>query len=629
MSDVFLKYGNSTKRVDNKLTGGFGIGAKTPFTYTDTFTVVTVTLDDDKIKRRRTYVAHKADDGIQMSLITAEDTSDETGTSISFAVDKKDFYDFETAVRNVCSYWKVRPTIKGHKDWRWNDEKVVHSGTNWTLAEGDGSIKILIDCIPYTLRLGEIYEDRYCDEHRLLNNTKVRLHFNTGEVDVSATREDLDYKDRTVALIKARVKVLFDELRAHVSKSVAKAASLWEASIAWAKLSNRYKDYLVEPKWNGKDLLPSSIHIRTSVKADKVVGAPDPNGWLSGKDHVKVTVFENLGGQIVSKKGGWNKRSIIREIRVRPTTLVALDDTQKSRPNKLRVETLFDTNPGITEIAVVTFKTDLGEAIANATMHWADIPHTILSTIPKAKNKNAGAKGSGKAYTVNAVKKLESGYSSYKWTPVKDRAPEDTDGGVYVIIKNGKPVLADGTPIHKDTVARMERLLKEDTIYGILYKYRNKISSDWEEISAKAVLKAGELRSKKTVQDYITHGGTNLDGIFGRHISRQLPSMVGELKDKRFTSIVTNSALADAGKEDWNRYQNIMACMHKAPDGPKTVWVGKAILKDYPIIKKWNDMFTYYASDKENKTIGNELIFYLNAKYAAKVAAQGDSNGNS
>ena len=35
MDNIFLKYGGSTKRDSDEFTGGFGIGAKTPFAYTD------------------------------------------------------------------------------------------------------------------------------------------------------------------------------------------------------------------------------------------------------------------------------------------------------------------------------------------------------------------------------------------------------------------------------------------------------------------------------------------------------------------------------------------------------------------------------------------------------------------
>ena len=42
MNKIFLNYGASTKRDSNDLIGGLGLGAKTPFAYSDTFTVLTV-----------------------------------------------------------------------------------------------------------------------------------------------------------------------------------------------------------------------------------------------------------------------------------------------------------------------------------------------------------------------------------------------------------------------------------------------------------------------------------------------------------------------------------------------------------------------------------------------------------
>ena len=42
MNEVYSVYGESTKRNSNQFTGGFGLGAKTPFAYTDSFQVKTV-----------------------------------------------------------------------------------------------------------------------------------------------------------------------------------------------------------------------------------------------------------------------------------------------------------------------------------------------------------------------------------------------------------------------------------------------------------------------------------------------------------------------------------------------------------------------------------------------------------
>ena len=42
MSNIFIQYTASTKRDDNVQTGGFGLGAKTPFAYSNSFVIVTV-----------------------------------------------------------------------------------------------------------------------------------------------------------------------------------------------------------------------------------------------------------------------------------------------------------------------------------------------------------------------------------------------------------------------------------------------------------------------------------------------------------------------------------------------------------------------------------------------------------
>ena len=42
ISNIFVQYTASTKREDDIQTGAFGLGSKTPFSYSDTFTIITV-----------------------------------------------------------------------------------------------------------------------------------------------------------------------------------------------------------------------------------------------------------------------------------------------------------------------------------------------------------------------------------------------------------------------------------------------------------------------------------------------------------------------------------------------------------------------------------------------------------
>jgi hypothetical protein len=65
MQDVFINMGNSTKRGDNKQTGGFGIGSKTPWAYTDVFNIRTICNEDGELVLRQ-YAAIHGDRSFQI-----------------------------------------------------------------------------------------------------------------------------------------------------------------------------------------------------------------------------------------------------------------------------------------------------------------------------------------------------------------------------------------------------------------------------------------------------------------------------------------------------------------------------------------------------------------------------------
>src|ERR1017187_3447658 len=82
MTKVFLQYGNSTKRKTNGQTGGFGIGAKSAWAYTDSFTVISITGGV-----KRTYVCHLGSTNVgRADLMSEVETTEETGTEIHVAI---------------------------------------------------------------------------------------------------------------------------------------------------------------------------------------------------------------------------------------------------------------------------------------------------------------------------------------------------------------------------------------------------------------------------------------------------------------------------------------------------------------------------------------------------------------
>lgn len=105
MSNVFLKYGASTKRDSNQQTGGFGLGAKTPFAYTDTFSITTCV---DRVER--TYTAYIDESRVgKIALLSEKKTKKRNGTEIVIPVQKEHFAQFEKEFITATYWWDVRP----------------------------------------------------------------------------------------------------------------------------------------------------------------------------------------------------------------------------------------------------------------------------------------------------------------------------------------------------------------------------------------------------------------------------------------------------------------------------------------------------------------------------------------
>jgi len=646
MSDVFLKYGNSTKRSDNVQTGGFGIGAKTPFTYTDTFNVVTVTIDEDG-RHRRIYIAHKASNGAAtMDLITTEEVDDsiKTGTEISFAVHAKDFDSFTQAAREVCRFWKPRPNVTGSQNgWTWPEDNILHDGKGWALASS-GSPTVLIDGIPYSLRLEAIFTDRNSEIYKILSKTAIRMYFNTGEIEVSATREDLDYKDKTINAVKARAAECLAELRSKVSASIAGAKTLWDATIMWEKNSAGLRNFLVEPTWNGLKLLPRSMDVPYSININPTVypewhkervaaGITLPvakNNYsqdnIDPREHVKISVFimDDQGSIISHKRWG---RSPDNTLVVSDDYLIVEDDVRKTRANRLRLQTLFEKHPSKSKIAVVVNKTDSqnGKDFLKYCFQWDQIPKIILSTVPKAKNtrKNGGS------YTVNAVKvlgqKSGSRATTKEWTGDKTRAPEDTKGGVYVILQEGKPTLSDGTVLEKHAILALSSEWGQE-IYGILYKYRNKISSSWTDLLSYNSIFVQTLTGKPTVQNRIKFGSEVAANKFGSYLEKALYLRKSEINSQVICDYINDSRLSIDGENDYDKLTNMLRRMQQSNLIPKLgnelETRSKAIFKVAPLLEKFRDLNSYSLRDKD---VVKEIIFYINQRFKDKPSTDGST----
>lgn len=206
MSDIFLKYGASTKRSSNSQTGGFGLGAKTPFAYTDTFSVTTV-CDWEGKRMKFTYSAMiDASRKGKMVLFESEECDLMTGTQIIIPINESDRDEFESECYHATDLWENVEYINFNKEI--SVRNILHKEDDFFILSQKGSpaaYRLLIDGIPYSVDADQL--DISYDEG-LGGDAVIVLPFETGELTIAANREALQYDKHTCEVILKRLETI-------------------------------------------------------------------------------------------------------------------------------------------------------------------------------------------------------------------------------------------------------------------------------------------------------------------------------------------------------------------------------------------------------------------------------------
>lgn len=236
MSNIFLKYGSSSKRSSNRQTGGFGLGAKTPFAYTDTFTVITV-CDHEGKRLKYTYTAsitdRKGHGAGEMIKFGEEETAEETGTAIIVPIKESDRYEFEKEVYKATCFWKVTPIYKNFRSLPW-DFKTAHSGKGYCIIKDDNQrfsgsqgFLIIIDGIPYSVDFHVTGFNSFATNSGYI----LCMEYKNGELTISASREAVQYDRETKVKLLWRHRKIQNDLRAELQTMLTAAPNYPEACL--------------------------------------------------------------------------------------------------------------------------------------------------------------------------------------------------------------------------------------------------------------------------------------------------------------------------------------------------------------------------------------------------------------
>ena len=368
MSNIFIKYTASTKRDDNVQTGGFGLGAKTPFSYSDSFSIITnhngvqynysCNIDETKVGK--------------LMLMSESPTKEKNGTEIIIPVQPKNFNEFNTWTEQACRHWEVKPIIKGGTVV-WQEQKKVLEGVQWAITANTSwnkNILAVIDGIEYPIDLAALR--KYADAKLMdIIRGNIIMYFGVGELSLSASREQVYLDEKTQKRIGGKLKIIFDELRQNVEKRISEASNLWKANIYYrTALTTICSDVraLGTFSWNGIPLadpyaymfLGCNVYTFTKGRYPRKLGADDSD---------KIT-----------RSGGAHSQSLQFEEGFE----LYVNDLPLKDPTPRHVKKAFDDDPKLKSLRVICPNDKVTLDILNKTCHLDKMDLKYLSSITKA-----------------------------------------------------------------------------------------------------------------------------------------------------------------------------------------------------------------------------------------------------
>ena len=638
MGSIFIQYGRSTKRDDNSQQGGFGLGSKSPFSYSDTFTVISITPENGKLIRRE-YIALIDESGLgQMNCVKESETTDPQGTTILLYPKPADFTNFAIHTKRATSHWKVRPTILGDPNFQWPEIRTSYKGDGWEIHDVSPLEQVpyaLIDGIPYNLNLRHVYPSGNVQ----LNNLPLRLLFKIGEIPVTANREEIDYQSSVISYIKTRLEKALTEFKAQLTANLVNAQTLRAAVIMWSDLRRKtYGHLLTQGTWK---------NIQLADCVDIRLGSFDVSVSHFRRDH--YTAF------------GCRKTSDSHMIHTNADTLLIEDDLKAKGVARARIASLFDMHPKINRIDVLDFSKKLeketlknGEVIsktvivddatltarkkqAEKEIHYSQLEPILLSGIPKKKIVFEQT-GDKKKYKVVKIKKLiGKDENDAVWSEVEDSVLENKKPKLYVVLSNKlvtwKSDVKTGEITRLTTrelfrvINHLNQMIKITDpklkvnleLFGVLPSYVAKLEDTWQPfypVAEKIISKYKEVLPTQFGSDFaITRCFNNwlAEIITSQKFTSKLDQsslLIKYIEESRNI----NDAATKVGLFNDAAYFFGLPTVNNKPENQKELKkLRDQVVADYPLLQN----ISHYGTG--GQLLENELLLYITMKDKAKT----------
>lgn len=251
--NLYTTYFGTNKSESNDFVGALGLGSKSPFCYTEGFTVTSRYQGKTRI-----YSCFIDQNGMPAVQLQEEnDTPDEVnGLEVMFPVNQNDIWEFENQAKTALEFFDPKPILNTSIEC--DSYEYIVKTSKWGLRKdrqtkhGSG-IRAIQGMVQYAV--GAIDESRLSTTQEAAIRLPLDIFFNIGDLAVAASRETLSNDERTIGNILKELDGIKESLLQSVKDEITKCTTHWEARLkVFSMINTEGIGRLVNDAWNRGEL---------------------------------------------------------------------------------------------------------------------------------------------------------------------------------------------------------------------------------------------------------------------------------------------------------------------------------------------------------------------------------------
>ncbi len=494
IESLYTTYFGSDKNDSNDFVGCLGLGSKSPFSYTNSFYVTSYYNGMVYI-----YIATSVKGLPEIQLHSSAPTDEPNGLAVGFAVEPKDIYEFQGKAQEVYKYFKYRPEIV-QDVIRFSEVQSYIEGKGWKIVSGGQSMAVM-GHIAYPINKSHFHRKqadsvvhpnaphRYhgsgsnYNRYQTLLDLGIHINVDIGEVEMTPSREDLQYTETTVDALMKRLDVIQTEIQDEINKKFSGAKNLYEARRAYLKLKSN-NDH------NFQKMVDACGASYNGVKLGGSVEIVTGKYTSTAKPVVPGCTVVNLSPYGYSRTNRIQKTENVADIHIPregdDTTRFIEQDIERGAYVGCRRLILDTPNNGVRSVYLVKFDNAAARKGFCDLIGFDESYLTKASALPKPVRATRGAVKE-KVFLLDTSGLRHRNTADF-W---KGASIDMDDGGVYVDISNYKARIEAGREVHPSdlatAIAHMRNLgIKVPDVVGVktavLKKFAEYEDAEWTDL---------------------------------------------------------------------------------------------------------------------------------------------------